>query len=319
VTRGERALVHGGGIRGFMSGLCLWPRHRLGLFVSNNGYSGALVQRFLAAFVEHYFPHAPAVPRPLLESPPALEAFEGVYRAASQTQGNLEKAGGLFGGDVVIRAFGGYRPHLDFGGDAFVPTAPLAFTLDGGDEPLAFRAGGDRKMSLLVTVTPLLGCEVFERVPWYETARWHRELLALFCVAFQSVVHAPFGSRLQWRITRLSGRPARPPQRSTSGGRWARAGLFLVAALDLLFLALLVIAFRLARNTGVLYGIPRLARFDLALSAAAALVALSLPFFAWLAWRRGYWSTTERVHYTACAAAALAFNPFLKYWNLLGY
>ena len=52
VTRGEPALVHAGGIRGFMSALCLWPRDRLGLFVANNGYNGALVQAFVAAFVE---------------------------------------------------------------------------------------------------------------------------------------------------------------------------------------------------------------------------------------------------------------------------
>ena len=78
VTRGEPALVHAGGIRGFMSGLCLWPRYRLGLFVANNGYSGALVQAFVAAFVERYFPRAAvAARRYAAESVPDLEAFEG--------------------------------------------------------------------------------------------------------------------------------------------------------------------------------------------------------------------------------------------------
>lgn len=37
---GQRTLFHGGGIRGFMSGIYLWPEHRLGLFVADNGYDG---------------------------------------------------------------------------------------------------------------------------------------------------------------------------------------------------------------------------------------------------------------------------------------
>ncbi len=322
VTRGEPALVHAGGIRGFMSGLCLWPRYRLGLFVANNGYSGALVQAFVAAFVERYFPRAAvAARRYAAESVPDLEAFEGAYRAASMTRGSYEKAAALFGGDVVIRAAGGYRPHLDFGGDPFVRTGRLEFRLDRGDEPLAFRQDGRRRVSLLVTDNPLLGCEVFEKLPWYETARWHRELLTLFCAAFLSVVLAPLGRPLRrLAAPRLGSLIADwTPGPSAPKGTWARVLLYLVAGLDLLFLLLLVVAYRLARDTGVLYGIPRLARFDLALSAGAALLALALPVCAWQAWRRGYWSTAGRVHYTACAAAAVAFVPFLRYWNLLGY
>ena len=93
----------------------------------------------------------------------------------------------------------------------------------------------------------------------------------------------------------------------------------MVAGLDLLFLLLLVVAYRLARDTGVLYDIPRLAQFDLRALRGPALLALAFPVCTWQAWRRGYWCTAGRVHYTACAAAAVAFVPFLRYWNLLGY
>lgn len=320
VTRGERALVHGGGIRGFMSGVCLWPRQRLGLFVSNNGYSAALVQSFLAAFVEHYFRLTNGTDPARITTPPALEPFEGAYRAASTARGNLEKAGGLFGGDVEIRAVGGYRPHLDLGGDPFVPTGRFQFVLDRGEEPLAFGENGRGKVALLITVSPLLGCEVFEKLRWYETARVHRELLVLFCASFLSVVLAPLGGRLLQTVARPLGRQFRPNlPRPRGRGRWAHAVLFVITSLNLIFLLLMVVAFRLARDTGVLYGIPPLARFDLGLSAATALLALTLPFCLWKVWRQRYWSRTVRLHYTWCSVAAIAFIPFLRYWNLLGY
>ena len=99
-----------------------------------------------------------------------------------------------------------------------------------------------------------------------------------------------------------------------------RVLLDLVASLDLPFLFLLVVAYRLARDTGVLYGIPWSRGSILALSAArrAPCARPSCLRVASLA-QGGYWSTAGRVHYTACAAAAVAFVPFLRYWNLLGY
>jgi hypothetical protein len=319
VTRGERALVHAGGIRGFMSGVCLWPRQRLGLFVSNNGYSGTLVQSFLAAFVKHYFHQAPGERDGRAANPARdLERFAGPYRAASATRGNLEKAGSLLAGDVEIRAAGGYVPHLNFGGDWFLPTGRLDFLLDRGDEPLAFREDERGEVRLLVTTSPLIGCEVFERVPWYQTARLHRELLLLFCASFLSVVLAPLCARVLPRIPRLEAWiPAGARAATFSQGRWARAALFVVAGLNVVFLVLLVAGFRLARDTGVLYGIPPLVRFDLMLPLAAALLSVVLPFCAWRAWREGYWSRLARVHYTWCAFAAVAFVPFLRYWKLL--
>jgi CubicO group peptidase (beta-lactamase class C family) len=320
VTRGERALVHGGGIRGFMSGLCLWPGYHLGLFVSNNGYSGRLVQEFFVAFVKRYFPNrdlpAREVPRRNGDRP--LDSFEGAYRAAATTRTTFEKAGVLFADDVEIHAAGYWLPHLEWGGDWFVQTGALDFRLFRGDEPLAFREV-DGRPSLLVTVTPLLGCEVFERVPWHETARWHRELFGLFVLSFLSVVLAPFCGRPIALVARWIAWPRPWPAAATLGWRWPRLLLFLVAALDLLFLALLAVSFRLASGTGVLYGVPPLARWELALAAATSLLALALPAAGWYVWRRTDWPLPARVHYTFCVAAALAFIPFLRYWNLLAY
>ena len=59
-------------------------------------------------------------------------------------------------------------------------------------------------------------------------------------------------------------------------------------------------------------------------------VMLSLPllaipltgamiFFTARAWRRHFWRRRGRIHYTLGTVAAVAYVPFLHYWNLLGY
>ena len=45
----------------------------------------------------------------------------------------------------------------------------------------------------------------------------------------------------------------------------------------------------------------------------------AMIFFTVMAWRRHYWALRGRVHYTLCTVAAVAYIPFLNYWNLLGY
>jgi CubicO group peptidase (beta-lactamase class C family) len=314
-ARGDRCLVHGGGIRGFMSGLALWPRERLGLFVSNNGYSAALVEDLTLAFIGRYFPGKADVPAVTHDdrqraSGRPLERFAGTYRLVSHPQETLEKAGALRGGDLEIAT--DYWHRLVIGGDRFVQNGPEQFIRDDGDELLGFREDREGNVTHLLTTDPFLGSQTWEKLRWYQTGRCHRELLVLFCLAFISALVVPYG--------RLA-RPGRDPAvtRTGPGSDLARAALFLVATADLLFLVLVVVAFRLERDTGMLYGVPALMRFDLELSLAAAAPALVLPVFAWRAWCRRHWSLPARVHYSLCVLAALGFAGFLRYWNLLGY
>jgi len=45
----------------------------------------------------------------------------------------------------------------------------------------------------------------------------------------------------------------------------------------------------------------------------------AMIFFTVMAWGRHYWGRRGRVHYTLCTVAAVAYIPFLHYWNLLGF
>ena len=48
-------------------------------------------------------------------------------------------------------------------------------------------------------------------------------------------------------------------------------------------------------------------------------LALALAVAALIAWRKRYWSLRKRIQFNLTAVGALAFIPFLNYWNLLGF
>jgi CubicO group peptidase (beta-lactamase class C family) len=305
--RGERGLMHGGGIRGFMSGIYLWPRDRLGLFVSNNGYSADLVTSFADAFLDHYYPGREATTERLFERP-SMESFTGSYRPASHPRGTLEKAGALRGGDLELDV--DYRRRLRIGRDPFTQLGARRFLGADRDELLGFAVGRPGAGPYLITTDLLSGNVAWEKLRWYETARFHRELLTLFLLGFVSVLVVPH----RWLSRAWPG----PTAASCPGSRLARGVLVAVAGLNLLFVVLLVVAFRLAGGAGLLYGVPAAVRFVLVLPICSSVLAAGLPYFAWRSWHSGYWSVPARWHYSACAVAAVGFAALLKYWNLLG-
>jgi putative effector of murein hydrolase len=52
---------------------------------------------------------------------------------------------------------------------------------------------------------------------------------------------------------------------------------------------------------------------------APAILALALPIFTALAWIKGWWKASARVHYTLVTLAVLAGIWWAHYWNLLGF
>ena len=57
----------------------------------------------------------------------------------------------------------------------------------------------------------------------------------------------------------------------------------------------------------------------LLLTILAVVLTIGSLVFTMLAWKDRYWGTLRRLHHTLVTLAALAFIPFLAYWNLLGF
>ena len=92
------------------------------------------------------------------------------------------------------------------------------------------------------------------------------------------------------------------------------------AALNLVFLiALLAVILHLGRvnPTLLLFGLPPVAGLLFILPPLAAVLAILTVGFAWLAWRKRYWSLAGRIHYSLVVLAALGFVGFLHYWGLV--
>jgi CubicO group peptidase (beta-lactamase class C family) len=306
--RGQRALVHGGGIRGFMSGLVIWPDRQVGLFVANNGDSDRLVRDLVADFARRFLPKYTR-PSEAREEPERLERFSGAYRPLSATVGSVEKAGVLRGADLEVGVT--FRGQLTVGRTRFDGVGGGAFLAESGDGLLWIVERPRGGSPMIVRVDPVNGVVPYERVPWYATARCHREVLYACVAVFVSVLAA--AARLAGR--RLSGAASAPVPR---GAVAARGLLALITTMNLLSLVLIVAAFRSPAGAGMLFGLPEMARVALRVNLVAACLGAPLVAGLWAVWRASGWPAGTRAHFTVGVAACLAFAAWAWHWNLLG-
>lgn len=304
-VRGDVAGVgHSGGIRGFMSGMYLWPDRRTGLFVSDNGYDGGAVQAVYAAFVDRWLRAPRTEPPP--PSPGAAERAAraaGVYRMAAVARRNLERAGSLRRGDLRVRArpdgsvvlFG--EPYREIGAGRY---------RSASGEVLAFREDGSG--GWMLTSDPFGGNVAWERIGWWQTAALAQTLAILCLIGLLTV---------PWIRPRASGGvlKARPFDAAVDRARAHRRA---VAAGYLVFVVALILAFRSTRATGLLPGVPIGVRAALAVGAAATVLAAALPLTGWRLRRAGA-PPGERALHALTALVALAFALLLWQWNLLGF
>jgi hypothetical protein len=105
---------------------------------------------------------------------------------------------------------------------------------------------------------------------------------------------------------------------AAAGARRARRCAALVAGLHLVFLvAVAVVSTTLTdRPVDVVLGALRAV---LVLPMIAAVLTLALVWFAWTAWKSGYWTRYGRVQYTLIVVFSALFLCLLNYTNLLGW
>ena len=300
--RGQRMLLHSGGVHGFIAATYLWPEQHLGLFVANNGYSGSLVSGLALHLMERWFPYEPAN----LTSPPGARErglpLAGTYRPASQAVRNLEKAGALRNPPLRVRVLD--DGSLDVFGDRFVEVARRLYR-NSGSETIAFVEDTAGNNLTAVTVFPFQGIQAWQRVSWLETAQ---------------PTLAVVGLALLLALATL-GRPPRPRSDTvTSRALWTRAPLVarLASALVVAYFVVMYLGARAGARTGLQFGVPR--PMDAAGLIAVAIVGAVAPLAALVvhAWRRPGWSAGARVHLSALTVAIALFGVSLWYWNLLG-
>jgi hypothetical protein len=288
------------------------PEQKFGLFVSYNTDTGIIRDQLLKAFLDRYFPAGPAAAqgdktKPAGEAPPkaSLERFAGQYASTRYSHTTPTKLGRLFSvlnvavddGELVVTGLG-EDPRR------FVQIEPRLFRQIDDPGTLAFRENDQGQVTyLLLGQTPIVA---FEKLAWHQTQEFVLILLAVCAALFvSSVVGWPWAAFILWGVPRLS----------TSGSRFASAMAWIMSLAALAWFASVVL---LVGDPGELvFGLSPAVEWLLwAAPVLAALVAV-VVLCTLVAWLRGYWRFSGRLHYTLVAAAGVAFVGFLHHWNLL--
>ena len=122
-----------------------------------------------------------------------------------------------------------------------------------------------------------------------------------------------FGS-IGWVVRRIR----RQADHAREAGAMACVIAGVVATLYLAFLVLLT-GMALPTRPDLDFGLHPYYVVMLSLPLLAILLTGAMIFFTARAWRRHFWRRRGRIHYTLGTVAAVAYIPFLHYWNLLGY
>lgn len=297
-----RLLRHTGGQLGFTCELILYPAERLGIFIALNRRLSRVRSAIVGQFARRFYPVVPdtAAPQPPLEFADRASRFTGDYRFIGYVRGTIEKLAQFAGGGIYpVRAT--QDGTLSLWSDELVEVGPRLFRWRDRGGYIAFGEVADGTISHFFSEG-----QAFERLHWHQSQRLHQVAFGIMNLLFLSV--------LAWPVLRR-----RRPDGAYGGWlRVARPLALLVAVLALALTAGLLIEINRAMAAGGFdYGFGPAMRVLLSLPYLIAALALLLPIFAILAWRRNAWTRAGRIHYSLIALTSLGFGGFMLYWNIL--
>jgi hypothetical protein len=288
------------------------PERKTGFFVSYNTETGSGVRgRLLEAFVDRYFPAPDTPPKPNAKKKPAsrqpasLDSLAGSYGGIRHSYTSITKLGGLLNvlsvsvddGQLVVNGVGGDPKR-------FVEVEPLLFREVDDQDMLAFRQDSQGHIThLFLGNVPYMA---YEKLAWHETPRFVLFLVGGCGLIFLSAALGwPWAAFIAWGA----------PRATTIGSQLATWLAWITSIAALAWMA--AAAFVVQDPNELAYGVPPLVeRMLWAAPVIAALVAIML-LCALVAWLRGYWRFSGRLHYTCVVLAGLAFVWILHDGNLL--
>ncbi len=314
----------GGGPSAPSSYMQLQTEQRFGLFMAFNTDEYRFLDQVLREFNDHYDPlvsgsSLAAAPRRAASGGEDLSHFTGTYRVNDYSHHTISKLLLLQEDDlpqVVTSADSlGIRwlPDAPDQPEPLVRLDPRVFASRDGQFRFTFLQDGNNAITGMVWGNLF----VMEKVPWYETAGFHRSLFAMFLLVFLAAAVA-------WPaigLVRLLRSRADAHTTATAAGRIGSLAVAEVSAHavlgSLLLLGLLYLLPR-AFDLGLQFGMPPVltalrAIPILATALAVGLVGLAIPVL-----HSRAWSGLVRLGYCLYTVCAVAFVPFLLYWNLLG-
>ena len=322
-TNNRHVLFHTG-LSGHQSLLCLLPEERIGFYLVLSGRQGGahqdLRRKFMQAFLDRYYPAAQAysLPAPPSDLTQRAARFIGLYRPNLLPRTTIETLGNLAADTrVTSNDDGTLTVSLPpFGAKSFriVEVEPLLFRSEDG---FYFAFGEDERGN--ITRLDMSGSIVdpvsFNRLKWYESGTLHAVLAATGFFLFLSFCLVSFvGFIFNFFRKAKHDEPStsREPRRA-----WRMAALVSVLVIFSPMLAL--VWYHIGDPELRPYKIESTLYVSLSVLQLAALLGLTLPIFAFKAWRQNYRSLPRRIYFSVVALTGLLMIPFFYYWNLLGF
>jgi len=309
---GIRALRQDGDWMGAVSTIYLLPAENAGIFVALNTGNQQLINDLVRKFMDRFYPASAAnsaEPASVASSDPPAR-FAGSYRLNRYAHRTIEKLGTLLREWEVFPAADGAITLLNpnIGLSTYVPAGPLLFRREGEKDEIAFHQNDRGQIDRL-----FVGRYVLEKLPWYERAMVQKALFAFFGFVFGCAVLAGL---VAW-IRKGRGTSAALVDKKDKAVARLRRWTAGVAAANLFFLAGMFLAF--LNKVAMAFGLPLYVWLLLCIPLITTAATLVILWQVSLAWRNRAGTASSRAFYSLVAVAAVAFIPFLAYWNLLGF
>ena len=300
----QRAIGHDGGVlSGYRSLFYLLPSYNLGFFVGNNG-CGNISGKLIKQFCDRYFP----IKEDFASNRPSLKRYQGSYRS-NRYSNTLAKTNLLWSSPLRLKveADGTLSIPETLKSDAPVYLQEIEpSVLQVKNHPNSYVVAKEDSNNRITTLLSI--GNALKKLAWYETNTFHWMLFWWFVLVFLSGFIVG--------ILALTKFPEDSWHQLAQLLASVTCGLNLVCAFGMLIIT------RLAKNNErlkLVYGVPKIITFFLAILLLTSVLALCLPVFAILSWLNNEWSLIERLHYSLVTITALGLIPFLNYWNLLGF
>jgi len=309
---GVRMVGHGGDTLWFHSLMELFPEKHVGLFVSyNTDTSAGMREVLLDAFMKRYFPAAsPPRVQATPDSHERVQSVAGEYGSTRYSHSTVTKVASLLS-VIKVRANKDDTLTVSSGDSArrYVEVEPLVFRELDGPRRMVFQEDKNGRVHYLFFADAPAGAAI--RHEWYELSAVHASLvggcLGIFVSAF-----------LFWPAIAFSVRGLQSPQilRTRFSALLSLLAWFLsVVAVGLAC----AVAFVMQDTTDIVFGLTPVLKSLLLVPQLIAGLATLTALGCLVAWWKGYWRLTGRLHYTLVALAGIGFTGFLYYWNMLSF
>jgi hypothetical protein len=304
-------IEHGGDTVYFHSQLALIPDKNVGWFVSYNTLPGGSREQLFHAFLNRSYPASSPLAelKPSAESQKRLKQVSGVYGMTRMSYTKYEKIASLLM-QIKVRPTkdGTILVNVPIELRQYAELEPFVFREVDGQSKLVFKEDGRGRVTLAFA-GDFPHMALF-KLKWYEQPMLHYVLIGL-CVLFFII------AAIGWPVAMLARKICRRKIEGKPAPKVARWLAGLMSGCFLVFLVLLAVS--LSNTNEVMFGVPLLLKVALVFPLIAAVLAVGLLGYTFLAWVKKYWYGCRRLSYTLILLAGVVFLWLLYFYNLLGW